>query len=205
MVLSIERTRFALMAATALALVLATVPAGAAGGPVGTGEATATAPDDAAAANAAGASAGNELAESATQATAANNSDENADDTSYDEDSSDEGDADTAANEDADTAVARTEEGVVVTAPRPHRRGEYGAPIRTVSSSRDVSFADLDLTTDEGAMVLETRIRSTARTLCRNLEIMHPVAADDSPPCYQTAVADAMAQAEDAIAQARDE
>lgn len=107
---------------------------------------------------------------------------------------------DTAANED----VAANDEEIEVTAPRARVRGELGAPLRDVSMSREVSFADLDLTTNDGARTLESRIRSTARNLCRQLDIMHPVKADNSPPCYQTAVNDAMAQAEDAIAQARD-
>ena len=102
----------------------------------------------------------------------------------------------------ADTTVVADDE-IVVTAPRA-RRGEYGAPIRNVAMSRDVSFADLDLTTNDGARALEARIRSTARNLCRQLEVMHPVATDDSPPCYETAVDDAMIQATAAIADARD-
>jgi UrcA family protein len=98
---------------------------------------------------------------------------------------------------------AASDEEVIVRAPRMQRRGEYGAPLRDVSMSRTVSIADLDLTTADGVRILETRIRSTARNLCRQLDVMHPVKADNSPPCYQAAVQDAMYQAEDAIAQAR--
>lgn len=92
---------------------------------------------------------------------------------------------------------------VLVTAPRARVGGEYGAPIREVAMSREVSFADLDLTTANGTYALEARIRQTARTMCRQLDVMHPVRADNGPPCYETAVEGAMIQAEAAIADAR--
>lgn len=96
-------------------------------------------------------------------------------------------------------------ENIIVEVPRyePQRRGHLGAPIRTVSMSRDVNFGDLDLSTDWGADRLRQRIKSTARQLCNNLDNRFPVTADDSPPCYSTAVNEAMDQAEDAIAKAR--
>jgi UrcA family protein len=100
-------------------------------------------------------------------------------------------------------AATVSDDEVLVTAPRARVRGEYGAPIRDVALSREVSFADLDLTTDEGAMILETRIRQTARNLCRQLDVMHPVKADNSPPCYQTAVDGAMIEATAVINDAR--
>ena len=98
---------------------------------------------------------------------------------------------------------AATGDEVVVSAPRYRERGEYGAPIETVAMSRDVRFDDLDLTTDEGVRALQGRIRGTARALCRELEVMHPVAAPNNPPCYDAAVDDAMAQADQAIDAAR--
>jgi UrcA family protein len=115
--------------------------------------------------------------------------------------SSDEEYADEAPAEDSAYAVAEDE--VLVTAPRRRLRGDHGAPIRDVAMSREVSFADLDLTTRDGAHALEARVRQTARNLCRQLDVMHPVKADDSPPCYETAVEGAMIQAEAAIADAR--
>jgi UrcA family protein len=120
-------------------------------------------------------------------------------DSYQDEAYSDEAAADEMA---ADESVAGDE--VLVTAPRARVRGEYGAPLRDVSLSREVSFADLDLRTADGAYALEARVRQTARTLCRQLDVMHPVKADSSPPCYETAVEGAMIQAEAAIADARD-
>ncbi len=100
------------------------------------------------------------------------------------------------------TAIVSDTE-VLVTAPRVRMRGDYGAPLRDVALSREVSFADLDLTTADGAAILETRIRQTARSLCRQLDVMHPVKADNSPPCYQTAVEGAMMQAAAIVADAR--
>jgi UrcA family protein len=104
--------------------------------------------------------------------------------------------------DDEDTAYADEDE-VVVQAPRARVRGEYGAPIREVSLSREVSFSDLDLRTRSGERTLRARVHAMARTLCRQLDIMHPVAAPDSPDCYTTAVNDAMYEVDDAIAQAR--
>lgn len=106
------------------------------------------------------------------------------------------------ANDMSDASVANDEE-IEVTAPRSRMRGEYGAPIRNVSMTREVRFDDLDLASRDGAEILRGRIRSTALMLCRQLDTMHPVAANDSPPCYQRALEDAMDQADQAIANAR--
>ena len=96
-------------------------------------------------------------------------------------------------------------EEIEVIAPR-HRQERSdvtGAPIRDVAISQAVRFDDLDLRTDWGARALKDRIRYTARTMCRQLDFRYPVSTDDSPPCYQTALDDAMPQADAAIAQAR--
>jgi len=93
-------------------------------------------------------------------------------------------------------------ERVEVIAPR-GERSEIGAPIEYRSISREVRFDDLDLTTGRGAHILRARVRETARALCERLNVRYPVATSDSPPCYSTAVADAMDQADEAIAQAR--
>jgi UrcA family protein len=104
---------------------------------------------------------------------------------------------------DDDAAVVVSDDEVLVTAPRTRVRGDLGAPLRDVALSREVSFADLDLTTNDGVAILETRIRATARNLCRQLDVMHPVKADNSPPCYQTAVDGAMMQVAGIVADAR--
>ena len=103
------------------------------------------------------------------------------------------------------TSYGPTEE-VIVHAPPPAReRSAIGAPIVDVALSGDVRYDDLDLTTRWGARVLQRRVSSAARDLCRRLDVRYPVATADSPPCYRTAYEDAMAQADDAIARARSE
>lgn len=97
-------------------------------------------------------------------------------------------------------------ENVVVEAPqyyRDHRSSSTGAPIVDIALQSDVSFDDLDLRTDWGARTLHTRVASTARSLCARLDARYPVTDENSPDCYRSAYRDAMAQADEAIAQAR--
>ncbi len=101
------------------------------------------------------------------------------------------------------TAETPSEE-VIITAPRYHaRHNAIGAQLDTVSLSRDVSFTDLDLRTERGARLLRARVRETARTLCQQLQTDYLVTEDDSPPCYATALRDALGQADTAIREAR--
>lgn len=103
-----------------------------------------------------------------------------------------------------DAAYSGSPEEVIVTAPHaPQDRSRLGAPIRDVAVQTEVRFDDLDLTTERGARILERRVSSTARDLCKKLDTRYPIATADSPPCFQTAYDDAMAQADAAIAQAR--
>ena len=78
---------------------------------------------------------------------------------------------------------------ITVYAPR-HRpeRSDIGAPIEDVAMSQAVRYDDLDLTTDYGIHRLHERIAATARELCHRLDVMHPIAVSDSPPCYRTAM-----------------
>jgi len=86
----------------------------------------------------------------------------------------------------------------------PHeQRSEIGAPIEYRTVSREVRFDDLDLSTREGAQQLRNRVRETARELCNQPDIRIAVVTANSPPCYSTAVADAMEQVHDAVARAR--
>jgi len=105
-----------------------------------------------------------------------------------------------------DQPTYSSDEEVVVTAPRYHARSSTtGAPIRDVAYSREVRFDDLDLRTAWGAHALKMRVRATASDLCQKLNIRYPVSADNSPPCFQTAVHRAMYQADRAISDARNE
>lgn len=95
------------------------------------------------------------------------------------------------------------DEQVEVIAPRHHQRSAIGAEIHDVAMSREVRFDDLDLRTAWGARQLRARIRYTASDLCGKLDVRYPVSADNSPPCFATAVRNAMLEADDAISDAR--
>ena len=95
------------------------------------------------------------------------------------------------------------DEQIEVIAPRHRERSAIGADIRDVAMSREVRFDDLDLRTARGARELRARIRYTASNLCTKLNVRYPVSADNSPPCFATAVRNAMLEADDAISDAR--
>lgn len=82
-------------------------------------------------------------------------------------------------------------------------RDRYGAPYRNISMSKDVYFGDLNLRTRYGVRILRSRISQTARVMCHQLNVRYPITAPNSPGCYTTAMGDAMAQAQVAIADAR--
>jgi UrcA family protein len=94
---------------------------------------------------------------------------------------------------------------ITVYAPR-HRqeRSDIGAPIEDVAVSQAVRYDDLDLTTDRGIHRLHERIAATARELCHRLDVTHPIAVSDSPPCYRTAMEEAAPQAIAAIDRANE-
>jgi UrcA family protein len=82
---------------------------------------------------------------------------------------------------------------IVIYAPRHHYtdRSAIGAPIEDVSLSQAVRYDDLDLRSDWGIHKLHERISETARALCHRLDVTHPIAVSDSPPCYRTAMEEA--------------
>ncbi len=89
-------------------------------------------------------------------------------------------------------------------------RSSIGAPYEDVSMSRPVRIDDLDLRTDWGVAALRDRIGYTARALCRRLNAMYPISADDThvswpsdTNCYDHAVDRAWVQADQAIRMAR--
>lgn len=97
----------------------------------------------------------------------------------------------------------RNEE-VIVTASPHGQRSANGAPIETVSVTRAVQASDDELRSPEGAREFRARIRFAAHTLCQRLEAFYPASYDDSRDrCYRRAVADAMGEADRAIAAAR--
>jgi UrcA family protein len=87
----------------------------------------------------------------------------------------------------------------------------YGSPIRnvmTISISRGVNYADLDLSKDWGQYFLRSRIRDTAKELCREIDRQfaqdyHRVSIGDDEDCVRNAVRDGMAAAKVQIAASR--
>ena len=94
-------------------------------------------------------------------------------------------------------------EQIIVTAPRYSQRGYLGGEIRDIQMRREVRYDDLDLRTGWGSMTLKSRVKAAARSMCSTLDRMYPVATDDSPPCFQTAIDNAMPQVMGIIAHAR--
>jgi len=115
--------------------------------------------------------------------------------------------ASTAIAQDYDRGGQRTyQNGETIIIQAPHyrpQRGNFGAPIENVSMSRPVRYDDLDLRTAYGVRTLHNRIRYTARTLCRDLDVRYPVSDTDNQTCYRQSVADAFDRAAAAIDRAR--
>jgi UrcA family protein len=95
-------------------------------------------------------------------------------------------------------------EEVTIYAPhyRAPERSTIGAPIENVAISETVRFNDLDLNSAWGINRLDERIRAKAESLCHRIDIGR-VPVDDPQDCYRDAVADAHAQVDAIIQQAR--
>lgn len=98
------------------------------------------------------------------------------------------------------------EEIVVVRAPIERRTVEPAGPGRpkteVIELSRQVSFADLDLTRHADVVTLEQRIERTAEQACERLNEMFPVTREDrqgTARCVKEAVAMAETQLQAAI------
>ena len=98
-------------------------------------------------------------------------------------------------------ATAAFAQDITVTAPRT-RSSTTGAPIETVSTSRVVSTAGLDLRSAAGMQALEKRVEEAAKGACAWLDQLYPITTTDSPPCVKTAVDNAMADARATLASA---
>ncbi len=113
-----------------------------------------------------------------------------------------------------DPAVAQptdqdADEVVVVEAPIQRqtvgRAAATGARTEIIELSRQVSFADLDLTKHADVMELEKRIEATAKEACAKLDEMFPLAPSDPGDqwrCTKRAVASAQDQLQAAISEA---
>ena len=96
-----------------------------------------------------------------------------------------------------------TRETVTVIAPAPsgERDSITGAPMVNAAYSQQVDYSDLNLRTAYGARELRARITLAAKTVCQKLDMRYPAPNNDR--CMEAAYHDAIVQADDAIADAR--
>ena len=101
----------------------------------------------------------------------------------------------------AGAAVAQPMEVVTVEAARATTVGQtmHGVPVDEVTIRSRVSYADLDLTTATGALELENRIRATAESSCKKLEVQFPAEGSSDAACVKNAVEAAMQEARKVI------
>jgi UrcA family protein len=89
---------------------------------------------------------------------------------------------------------------VVVEAPHVESTKVKGTP--ALSIVYHVSFADLDLATNSGAVELQKRVKDSATQACDQIKKLYPNSIDTEPTCVETAIKNGMAQANKAIAAA---
>jgi UrcA family protein len=92
-----------------------------------------------------------------------------------------------------DSSASAVQPTVTVQAPRvvEHRAvGSAGLSVVTLSQTRVVSFADLNLDTPAGRIALHERIRANARAACQEMESTHPFLmwTDDVQSCVHQAM-----------------
>ncbi len=84
------------------------------------------------------------------------------------------------------------------------RSATTGAPIKEISITQRVSYADLDLKTADGAASLEKRVREAAQQGCKELDEKYPLADTPVPKnCVQETTNRAMVDARKAIETAK--
>jgi UrcA family protein len=71
----------------------------------------------------------------------------------------------------------------------------HGVPIEEITIRSRVSYADLDLTTAAGATKLDQRIRDTATSACREMDVKFPAERSSVASCIKDAVDSAMTEA----------
>jgi UrcA family protein len=106
-----------------------------------------------------------------------------------------------------------TAQGLTIVAPKVVRRQTTGAkafasaPIEVLSLSRTVSFADLDLSTESGAIELKKRIMYGALAACDDLEAQYPsniyVPVPAGQNCPDTTARAGLAVADEVISAAK--
>lgn len=84
-------------------------------------------------------------------------------------------------------------------------RDAHGRFIEVMRLSREVSYADLDVSTHTGAMRLEARIKDAAKAVCKDLNGLYPMGSEVDLPsgsCVGEAIKSARSQLKAAIAYA---
>ena len=82
-------------------------------------------------------------------------------------------------------------------------KSPIGAPIKELSIRSRVSYADLDLTTSEGAAALEKRVKDTAVSTCKELKVQIPAEGSTEEKCVKEAMDGAAPQVAAAIEAAK--
>jgi UrcA family protein len=77
----------------------------------------------------------------------------------------------------------------------------YGVPVQDITIRSRVSYADLDLKTENGVNELAKRIRETARSTCKEMDVKFPVEGHGEEACVKGAIDGAMAQAKKIVAE----
>ena len=83
------------------------------------------------------------------------------------------------------------------------RSSSTGAPIKEIRIKSQVSYADLDLTTEAGAAELTKRITDTAKSTCDEIKVDFPAQGSTEEKCVKDAIDGAMEQANAAVAAKR--
>jgi UrcA family protein len=89
---------------------------------------------------------------------------------------------------------------VVVETPHVEATTVKGVP--ALSIVYKVSYADLNIGTNSGAVELQKRIKDSATQACAQLKQLYPSSVETDPPCVEAAIKNAMRQANKAIAAA---
>ena len=82
-------------------------------------------------------------------------------------------------------------------------KSPIGAPIKELSIRSRVSYADLDLTTVDGAASLEKRVKETAVSTCKELKVQIPAEGSTEEKCVKEALDGAAPQVAAAIEAAK--
>jgi UrcA family protein len=81
-------------------------------------------------------------------------------------------------------------------------RDAHGRFTEVMRLSREVSYADLDVSTHSGAIKLEARIKDAAKAVCKELNAMYPMGSEVDLPsgsCVREATKSARSQLKAAI------